>query len=163
MEEKKVSMIKPLNIKDKERAEEVLKKGLEEETPTGSFENDTVPMILDENNTFVKKKGNEIEGLVVFGPDKGSKTRYKIEFICSCTHRKGTGRELILHLAGHLRKLGVSEVITTVSSIDQRACSFYEKCGFTEYGTEEKDHEKGTFIVNKIKATPQQIQHALST
>lgn len=155
-------MIEPLSEKDTEQAENVLRKGLEEENPPGAFPKETVPMTLDENNTFVKKVDEKIEGIVVYAPDGGSPTRYKIEFICSCAHRKGTGKELLRHLAEHLKELGVGEIITIVSTIDPRACAFYERCGFAEYGTEEKEYERGTFTLKKIRATPGGILEALS-
>ena len=66
--------------------------------------------------------------------------RIHIKFICGIPPRHGIGTQLMAHLAKYARKNSVTAISSTVSTLDERAMSFYfQHLGFQRAGlTNEK-------------------------
>ena len=59
---------------------------------------------------------------------------------------QGIGRDLLVHIAGRVRKLAANSLLVNVNRYNAPAISFYEKTGFSQFKEEDIDIGNGYFM-----------------
>jgi ribosomal protein S18 acetylase RimI-like enzyme len=154
-------MIEELQAKDIKQVADVYVRGLAEQNPPGEkISPEQAEEKLRHKSCLVYKTGGVIEGLLLFSiSDPRTIT---IDFICSLKHRRGVGSELLRYLAEHSGKEGIKYIHSTVSTWDKRAMDFYKHCGFKKYGERLEEHGGQDFLLDKVRAVPDEIVKALT-
>jgi RimJ/RimL family protein N-acetyltransferase len=145
-------MIEELRKKDIDEAVKVWKKGLTMEIPEGTETNREIRSRLKEFRTFVYKEKDKIIGLLSFTFEEDGSI--DIVFICTMVLRKKIGTKLISKLAKFALKNKIHAIYSNVSPEDERAMSFYKRCGFRRFG---KPYIDAGVLLYKIRAKPMEI------
>lgn len=79
---------------------------------------------------------SQVNGILIF---RTFEKRAKIFFIGASPAGKGTGKALLRALGEFCLRKGIGIVQSVTSSVDERACSFYEHCGFKKIRRKQKE------------------------
>jgi ribosomal protein S18 acetylase RimI-like enzyme len=95
--------------------------------------------LLKKYSVFVSRSSiGRMDGITIFEVKKDS-DRQGIElfFIGAYPQSSGIGRKLLNSLGEYAKSNNITSINTAVSSIDQRAISFYSSCGFQTVGAKQ--------------------------
>jgi ribosomal protein S18 acetylase RimI-like enzyme len=141
--------IEDVRPEDLDAAAAVYLAGLQMQTPPGGI-GGTVEYIKTKMNGYrilVYKEGDRILGLVSYSINADHQA--EIDFICALEPGRGIGTSLLREMAKLIAAQDVSEVLSSMSSLDERAMNFYKRSGFTIYA---EKRERDNFLIYLIKA-----------
>lgn len=153
-------IIVELSNKDLDATASLYSSEVQTQNPPGQLSQEEAKQQLQKN--FVHKryyvfisKSSELEevvnGIIIF---RTLDSRAKIFFLGTNPKGKGTGKSLLKMLGEFCLKNHIGAIITDVSSVDGRACSFYLHCGFSEI----KRKQKEGFAEILMKADPKRLK-----
>jgi len=140
--------VSELGDKDIDSASYLYSTAVQVQNPPGRLSQEEAELQLRKNfvhkryHVFIHKDSDTsqvVNGILIFRTFEVAGKRAKIFFIGANPPGKGAGKALLHALGDFCFSKRIDVIQTIVSSVDGRACSFYEHCGFKEVKRKQKE------------------------